>query len=326
MRQIIVPQPGGPEVLTLQETSKPVPSAGQIQVRVAYAALNPLDNHARADRIKWQHPGYPFTPGFEYAGLVTDIGEGVDESLLGVRVASNAGWGGNADYAIAQANMVVPVPDLFDWKLATIFSTCAYTSWLLVHTAGRVRPGQTVVIHSAAGAVGALVTQIAKSAGAVVVGLAGGEAKLDYAKQFGADYLMDYTNDTWPKSVLDATDGRGADLIIDGNAGAAALLNLEAVAPMGNIIFMGATAGQAPSFPPSALIGKSCSVSGFIQYFFQTISNGKEKEETHSRLIKGDWRIPVERIYDLEQVAEAHEAWESRSLMGRTLIKVGGDL
>ena len=93
MRQIVVPQPGGPEVLTLQETSKPVPSAGQIQVRVAYAALNPLDNHARADRIKWQHPGYPFTPGFEYAGLVTDIGEGVDESLLGVRVASNAGWG-----------------------------------------------------------------------------------------------------------------------------------------------------------------------------------------------------------------------------------------
>src|SRR6056300_1660271 len=115
MRQVVVVEPGGPEVLTLKEVEQPDPGAGQVRVKVAYASLNPLDNHARADRIKWNHPGYPFTPGFEFCGVVDAVGEGVDESLIDQRVATNGQWGGNAEFAIAPAHSLVSVPDEFDW-------------------------------------------------------------------------------------------------------------------------------------------------------------------------------------------------------------------
>lgn len=325
MRQVVVVEPGGPEVLTLQEAEQPDPGAGQVRVKVAYASLNPLDNHARADRIKWNHPGYPFTPGFEFAGRVDAVGEGVDPTLLDQRVATNGHWGGNADYAIVPAHALVPVPDDFDWPLACCFSTCAYTSWLLVHSAAKVQPDQWVVVHSAAGAVGALVMQIAKSAGAQVIGLVGGEHKFAFAEQFEPDAVIDYLRDDWPEGVKALTDGRGADVIFDGNAGPRAPMNLDAVAPLGNIIYLGASAGQAPPVSPSLLIGKSCSVSGFVQYFHQAASGGAEVSATHQALADHTWRIPIEQTYDLSDIAEAHRAWEARALLGRAVIRVGGD-
>lgn len=326
MRSAIITEPGGPEVIHVEHRDRPDPGPGEVRIQVAYAALNPLDNHARANRIQWMHPGFPFTPGFEYAGRVDAVGQDVEPGMVGERVAVNGQWGGNADYAIAPANTVNRVPEGFDWPLAASYSTCAYTAWLLIHSAGKVRAGQVVAIHSAAGAVGSLTTQVAKSAGATVVALAGGPAKLEYARQFGADHLFDYNQETWPQALKEATGGRGADLIIDGNAGPNALRNLDAVAPQGNIVFMGATAGQAPDLNVSALIGKCCSVTGFVQYIHQMTSGGAEKTAMHEKLASGEWRIPVEKTYSLEQLADAHAAWEGRQLSGRTLIELGGDI
>lgn len=326
MRTAIIPEAGGPEVIRIEERSIPEPAHGEALVRVAYAALNPLDTHARANRIAWMHPGFPFTPGFEYAGRVEAIGPGVDKALLGERVACNGQWGGNADYAIAKAAQLIDVPDDFDWPTAAAFSTCAYTAWLLVHSAGKVEPGQVVAVHSAAGAVGALTTQVAKAAGATVIALAGGPDKLAYAEQFDPDFTVSYLEDDWPEQVKANTGGRGADVIIDGNAGANALKNFEAVAPMGNIIFMGATAGQAPDVNISMLIGKCCSVTGFVQYVHQAVSRGAEIAAMHGALAEGTFRLPIERTYPLEQLADAHAAWEHRALVGRTLIEAGGEL
>lgn len=326
MRSAVVNQAGGPEAIEIVDLPIPEPGENQVRIRVAYAALNPLDNHARANRIKWQHPGFPFTPGFEYAGQVDAVGPGVDAALMGKRVATNAGWGGNAEFAIASVMSLEEIPDGIDWQTGATFSTCAYTAWLLIHSAGKVQPGQSVAIHSAAGAVGAVTMQIAKSAGANGIALAGGPDKLAYAKQFGADHLVDYTQDDWPDRVKAATGGRGADVIIDGNAGPNAARNLEAVAPLGNIIYMGATAGPADDVNVSALIGKSCSVSGFVQYFHQAVSGGAEKTAVHEKLRSGEWRIPIEKVYTLDELSEAHRAWEARELSGRTLIEIGGDL
>ena len=326
MQSVTVNAPGGPEVLELTETATPTPGPGEALVKVAYAALNPLDNHARADRIKWNHPGYPFTPGFEFCGLVDAVGEGVDVALAGQRVATNGQWGGNAEFAAVTATSLVPVPPDFDWKLASCFSTCAYTAWLLVHSAARVKADQWVVVHSAAGAVGSLVVQIAKSAGAQVIGLVGGEHKFEFVEQFGPDAVIDYLRDDWPDGVKALTSGRGADVIFDGNAGDRAPMNLDAVAPLGHIIYLGASAGQAPPVPPSMLIGKSCSMSGFVQYFHQAISGGAEMAATHKALADGSWRISIEREFDLTDIAEAHRAWEARELLGRAVIRVGGEL
>lgn len=326
MRSALIEEAGGPETIRIVDRPTPEPAAGEVLVEVAYAALNPLDNHARANRIAWMHPGFPFVPGFEYAGRVRALGEGVDDALLGARVAVNGQWRGNAAFAVADAARLERVPDAFDWRLAASYSTCAYTAWLLIHSAGRVQPGMSVVVHSAAGAVGALTTQVAVSAGATVIALAGGPDKLAFVEPFGAAHRIDYLADDWPEQVKAATGGRGADLIIDGNAGPNALRNLECIAPLGKIVFMGATAGKAADLPISTLIGKCCAVEGFVQYVHQAVSEGREKAAMEAGLASGEWRIPIGRSYGLEDLAEAHRAWEARELVGRTLIEIGGEL
>lgn len=325
MQAAIVHETGGSEAISIVDIAKPSPGEGQVRVRVAYAALNPLDALARAGRISWNHPGFPFTPGYEYAGLVDAIGEGVDESLIGQRVASNGQWGGNAEFAIATASSLQAVPDGLDWKTASAFSTCSYTAWLLVHSAAKLRAGQTLVVHSAAGAVGSMVIQIAKSAGATVIGLASPQ-KLDYVRSFGADHALDYNKEDWPAQVKQLTEGKGANVIIDGNAGPHAGRNLQAIAGLGNVIYIGALAGQAPEVNISQLIGQSCSVTGFVQYAHQAVSAGAEKVAAHEKLLSGEWRIPIGKIYPLDELPQAHRAFDARELRGRTLIELGGEL
>ncbi len=326
MRCVVAEQPGGPETLALKAVTVPEPGPGQVRIRVAYSALNPLDTHARANRIKWGHPGFPFTPGYEYAGRVEKTGDGVDPTLIGRRVAAMSEWGGNADFAIATASRLVPVPDPFDWKLAATFATCAPTSWHLVHSAGRLQEGMVLLVHSAAGAVGSLTTQIAVEAGARVIGLAGGPEKVAYARQFGAEAVLDYSSGDWVEQVKEMTGGRGADVIVDGNAGPEAPRNYEAVAPLGNVIYLGAMAGQAPPVNISQLIGRSFSVTGFVQFFHQARSGGAENAQIVEALASGRWRIPVEQVFPLEDVPRAQALFEGRRLTGRSLIEAGGEV
>jgi NADPH2:quinone reductase len=326
MRAILAEQAGGPESLRLVQRAVPSPGAGQVLIRVAYSALNPLDTHARADRIKWSHPGFPFVPGYEFCGRVEAVGEGVDPALVGRRVASAGEWGGNADYAVATAARLVPIPDAFDWHIGATFSTCAPTAWHLVHSAGRVQAGDWVLVHSAAGAVGALVTQIARTAGARVVGLVGGEEKIAYARAFGADHLIDYRSEDWVARVKEVTAGRGVDLVIDGNQGPDAARNYDVVAPCGNVIYLGAMGGPAPAVPVGLLVGKSISVTGFVQYFWQARTLYAEQIHIVPRLASGEWRIPIERVIELADVPQAHADFEARRLHGRTLIRLGGQL
>lgn len=326
MRQAIVDQAGGPDNIRIERTAIPEPGPGQLRIQVAYAALNPLDTHARALRVDWMHPGFPFVPGYEYAGRVEAVGDGVNQSRIGQRVACNGLWGGNADFAVVDSSRVIPVPEGFNWHTAATWSTCAYTAWLLIHSAGRVQRGQSVVIHSAAGAVGILCTQVALDAGAEVIALAGGAEKLAWIEQFGARHRLDYLDETWPERVNEITGGQGADLIIDGNAGANAVRNFECIAPLGQVIFMGATAGPAAPVDVSMLIGKSCSVAGFVQYFHQAVSNGRERKAMDPKLASGHYTIPVGKVYTLEELPEAHRAWENRELRGRALIKLGGEI
>lgn len=326
MRAIVVEAPGDPSVLELREIDIPEPQSGQVRIRVAYCALNPLDTHSRAARVSWGAPKMPYTPGYEYAGLVEAVADDVDKELIGKRVSAIGEWGGNAEYALATAARLVPVPDEFDWKLGAIFATCAPTSWHLVHSAGRVKKDDVVVVHSAAGAVGALTTQIAKDAGAVVYGLVGSQDRAEYAKQFGADMLIDRVADDWADVVNRLTNDRGANVIFDGVAGPDAPLNYKAVAPLGNVIYLGQMAGPPPEVNVSQLIGKSFSVTGFVQYFHQAATRGAETKELYGNLASGKWRIPVERVEPLDKVAELHEAFEGRKLLGRTLIEVGGEV
>ncbi|MCP3956438.1 MAG: zinc-binding dehydrogenase [bacterium] len=325
MKAIVADAPGGPEVLELRKIQVPEPGPGQLLVRVSYAALNPLDTHARAARIEWNAPSFPMTPGYEFSGLVEGIGDGVDSAWLGKRVVSEAEWGGCAELALATASRVVEIPYAFGWQLGTVFYTCSYSAWHVLHTAGRLRASDTVLLHSAAGPIGLMATQIAKEAGARVIGLCGAH-KFDFARPFGADELIDDRGD-WVEEVRRLTDGRGADLIVDGVAGPEAPKNYEAVAPLGQVIYMGAVAGQPPPIDISRqLYAKVIAVRGFVVYTAMAQTGGEEKALIREALAEGRWKIPITRVFALAETAEAHRAFEARELYGKTLIEVGGEL
>ena len=327
MRAIVADVPGGPEVLELREVPIVEPGPGQARIRVAYSDLNPLDTHARAKRVEWNAPTFPFTPGYEYSGLVEKVGEGVDASLVGKRVASVGEWGGNAEFALATAARLSMIPEGFDWQTGTVFQTGTYSAWHLVHTVGKVQPGMSVLFHSGSGSVSIMGSQIAREAGATVFATCGSASKVDFAKGFGAHHVIDYRATDWVAEVKRLTDGRGVDLIIDGVAGPDAPKNYDAVAALGQVIYIGALGGFPPAVDISKqLYAKTIAVRGFVVYVAMAATKGAEKAAIHEALRSGRWKTGITGVYDLADVPTLHRKFENRELFGKSLIRVGGDL
>lgn len=327
MRAVVITQNGGPETLKISDAPVPEPGEGQVRIKVAYCALNPLDTHSRAGRIKWGVPPIPFTSGYEYSGRVDKLGPGVDAALMGKRVASAGSWGGCADFSIAPAKSLVQIPDGINWQLGTVYYTSTLTAWHMLHTMARMNPGDVVVVHSAAGAVGVMTAQIAKDIGGTVIGLVGSADKAAYAKSYGCDHVIDEKADPdWPKKVKDLTAGRGADIIVDGNAGPTSPKNFQCLAPMGQVIYLGAMAGPAPDINVSSLIGGSHGVRGFVMYHGMARTKGAEFKEVHDKLISGKWKFPLNLPRPLTDIAKAHDDFENRRTMGRTIFTVGGEV
>jgi len=326
MRAVVAGEGTTAASLAVGEAAVPEPGPGQVLIRVAYAALNPMDAHALAGRIRWGVPARPFVLGYEYAGRVVGVGDGVADELVGERVRVAGQWGGLADYAVADADRLLPIPARMGWPLGTVYASTTATAWHALHTVGRLAKGELVVVHSAAGPVGVMATQIAREAGATVVGLVGSAEKLGWAAAFGADLLVDYRRDAdWPSRVR-AWAGRGADLVVDGVQGPGAAKNLDALAPFGRVVYLGAAAGPAPDVPVATLIAKSVSVAGMVVYDAIARTGGREMQRLQRRLLSGRWVYPLNPPFGLDDAAAAFAAFERRELRGRSIFRVGGEI
>jgi NADPH2:quinone reductase len=322
MRAVVIETFGGPEVMAFRELPIPEPGAGQIRIKVAFAALNPLDVNVRRGLMKWRMPAMPVTLGYEYSGTVDAVGPGVPGTMVGSRVGSLGEWGGYADYALATAAKVTPIPDGMPMDLGAVYFSTAETAWQALHTVGRVRPGDVVVVHSAAGAIGIMTTQIARDAGATIVGLVGSDEKIAWAKPYGADHLINYRSDpAWPATVKRIA-GRGADLIVDGVQGPDALKNLDALAPLGQIVYLGASGGPSPDAPIGKLIAGSAGIRGLVVYDAMNRTQGAEIPEIQAKIMSGAWRYPLNPAVPLADVVAAHADFENRALPGRTIFRI----
>jgi NADPH2:quinone reductase len=326
MRAIVLTEICPPEALRITEVPVPAVPADGALIRVAYCALNPLDTHARAGRIKWGVPAMPFTLGYEYAGRVEQVGADVDPSWVGRRVCVFGQWGGCADYAVAPARALNAVPEGLPWAAAAAFFTTTYTAWHLVHTAAAVQTGQVAVVHSAAGSVGVMLTQILKEAGARVIGLTSSQAKADWAARFGADDWVITSEQSFEAAVKTLTSGRGADVIFDGVQGSEAPKNLACLAPFGRVFYIGAMGGLAPHVNVSQLIAGSIGVHGFVIQHAMARTAGAETPLIDEALVNGRWKLALNEPRPLEEAGSAHAQFEGRQTMGRTLLRVGGDL
>ena len=226
MKAVRINETGGPEVLRLEEIEIPQPRPGEVLIKVAAAGINYADLAQRQGRYLTA-TRLPSTLGMEVAGTVEAHGGGPAAPAVGTRVAALC-YGGYAEYAIAPASGVIPIPDSLDFAHAAALPLQGLTAYQLLRESARLQTGERVLVHAAAGGVGTLAVQIAKLMGAgQVIGTASTVEKLELVRRLGADVGINYTEGDWVEQVRSATGGRGVEIVLEMVGGAIAQQSLE---------------------------------------------------------------------------------------------------
>ena len=284
MKAIQIKQTGGPEVLQYVEMETPSPGPGQVVVRTESISVNFGDAQIRKGLYPIMPP-LPHVPGFEASGVVEMIGEGVSQVQMGQRMAFIAN-GCYAEYVLVDVASVIPIPDTLDDDLAAAFPVNYWTAYHMMHTMAKLEGGQWILSYATVGGVGTAITQLVKLAGFKVIGLTSSDERVQHAKTLGVDHAVNYAKENVVETVMGLTGGRGADLILDSVAGPSFPSNFKMLAPLGQVIWYGAAAGQ----PPENL------VETLVRY----LTDGKLKPVIHDRL-------------PLAEAARAHELLEGRN-------------
>ncbi len=322
MRAIRFHQLGGPEVLRYEEAPDPIPGRSEVLIRVRAAGVNYADTMFTQGRY-FLRPEFPQIPGLEVAGDIVTVGEGVSGFAPGDRVmAPLAKAGGYAELAVAPAHHVTPIPDGFDWVQAAAIPVQAVTADHVLFLAGRLQPGETVVVHAAAGGMGVMLVQMAKLAGARVIGTASTEEKRALARSLGADVVIDYTKPDWPQEVREATGGRGADVICEMVGGEVFSQSLGCLAPLGRLVVFGVAGPQMPSLNPAVLMRQNQTVVGY--YLTTAMERADLMAPTHERirsaLAAGKLRIVIGETAPLAEAAEVHRRMVARQTTGKLVL------
>ncbi|HTJ70337.1 MAG TPA: NADPH:quinone oxidoreductase family protein [Actinospica sp.] len=251
------------QALTLTDIPLPEPGPGQVLVRVRATALNFPD--VLLCRGQYQirlEP--PFVPGVELCGEITALGPGVDTRLLGTRVIGNPvlPQGALAEYTLMTAAEAYPAPESLDDAEASALHIAYQTGWFALHRRAHLQEGETVLVHAAAGGVGSAAVQLAKAAGAKVIGVVGGAAKAEVARAQGADLVIDRKSEDFVAAVKQYTDGRGVDVVFDPVGGDAYTGSAKCIAFEGRIVVVGFAGGTIPTPALNHALVKNYSILG----------------------------------------------------------------
>ncbi len=323
MKAIRVEKQGGPEVLKLQEVAPlEAPGPGQAVVRIVTAGVNFVDVGQRRGTYPRQ---VPFTPGLEGSGVVESVGEGVRNVKPSDRVAFTGLPDAYSEAILAEAARLIPLPEEFTFEEGAAFPLQGLTAHYLIHEFRQPVPGSFVLIHAAAGGMGGLLVQWAKHLGASVIGTVSTEAKARTARASGADHVILYGEQDFAAEAKRITEGRGADLIIDGVGSTTFKGDLEAVAVRGHIVIFGAASGPADPVSPNALMPRALTVSGgSLQNYLRTPEELMQRAKDVIAGIRAGWlKLNIGRVLPLAQAAQAHELLESRKTEGKLLLSVG---
>ncbi len=245
MRQVWISKYGGPEVLEVRNGPDPAPSAGEVRIRVAGAGVNFADLSARAGLYP-DAPPPPMVVGYEVAGEVDAVGSDAERFAVGDRVLAITRFGGYSDVLTVPEHQVARIPEGRDAVQAAGIPVTYLTAYVMLVRLGSVRPGDTVLIHSAGGGVGLSALQLAKGLGAVTIGTASAR-KHERLLEMGLDHAIDYRREDFEAAVLRITDGRGVDVALDAQGGTSFRKSYRCLAPMGRLFCFGFAAGNADS-------------------------------------------------------------------------------
>lgn len=320
MKAIRVAATGGPEALTYEEVAVPVPKEGEALVRIEAAGVNFIDVYHRTGAYKG---ALPMTLGVEGAGSVEAVGPGVTGVSPGDRVGSVAFAGSYAEYATAPAEKLVPLPAGVSSRQAAAALLQGMTAHYLSHSTFPLKAGDTCLVHAAAGGVGLLLCQIARRAGAVVIGTAGGPEKAAFARQAGAHEVIDSTRGGFVEEVRRLTGGRGVAVVYDSIGRDTFEGSLDCLARRGTLVLFGQSSGKVEPVDPQVLNVKG---SLFLTRptLFHYIETREDLQQRSGDLLRwieaGELTIKVFREVPLSQAADAHRLLEGRKTSGKVLL------
>ncbi|WP_433331039.1 quinone oxidoreductase family protein [Spirillospora sp. CA-294931] len=319
MRAIVVTRKGGPEVLEVTKRPDPAPGPGEVLIDVAASGVNFIDVYFRTGLYPVERP---YVPGVEGAGTVASVGEGVTGLAPGDRVAWAQVQGSYAERAVVPADQIIPLQDGVSFEDGAAALLQGMTAHYLTHSTYAIQPGDTVLVHAAAGGVGLLLTQLSKHLGARVIATVSTSEKGKLAQDAGADeVLVGY--DGFSDKVRALTSGKGVAAVYDGIGAPTFEGSLASLRQRGTLALYGAAGGPVPPFDPQALnrAGSLFLTRPSLAHHLAT------REELTTRagdiygwVASGDLRLHIGNRYPLDEVPTAHEDLEARRSTGKLLI------
>jgi NADPH:quinone reductase len=311
VRAIRISEFGGPEVLELVDIERPVAGDGDVLVRVTRAGVNFADTHSRSDSYLTRPP-LPYVPGGEVAGVREDSGE---------RVIALSGNGGYAEYAVVAEDLCWPLPNAVSDDQALALLVQGVTAWHLLHTSARVRSGESVVVHAAAGGVGSLAVQLARRAGARVIATASTEAKRALALDLGAHAAVSPEGEGLAARLIEANGGKRVDVVLEMTGGKVFRESLKALGRFGRLAVYGQASHEPSPVEAALLQDRSRSVVGY--WLMDAIAHGMIAEplaELLSLVAAGELRTVVGGVHPLADAAQVHRDLEARRTTGKQLL------
>jgi NADPH2:quinone reductase len=319
MRAIRVTEFGGPEVLRLQEVPDPTPDAGQVLVRVKAAGVNPVDTYMRAGAYP-RKPNLPYTPGTDAAGIVEAVGTGVKRFKKGDRVYTNGSLTGvYAELAVCEESRVHHLPSKVSFAQGAALGVPYGTAYRALFQRGAAKAAETVLIHGATGGVGSACVQLARAAGLTVIGTGGSEKGRALVLQEGAHHVLDHRAPDYEKQLMNLTDGRGVDLIIEMLANVNLAKDLTMLAPVGGRVVVVGNRGTI-EIDPRQTMSREASIHGLTLF----AATDHDLAQIHAALVagieNGSLRPIVGQEIPLHEAAQSHQAVMEPGAYGKIVL------
>jgi NADPH2:quinone reductase len=305
-----------------EDVDVPRPGPGEALVKITATGLNYLDVQYRIGRVK---APLPFTNGTEAAGVVSEVGSGVTDVKAGDRVAFTMILGTYAEYALAPAARLVPVPAGLDLRTAAAALLQGLTAHYLTHSTYPLKAGETALVHAAAGGIGNVLTQVARIVGARVIATVGSDAKAELARQAGAHHVINYSTQDFEQEVKKLTDGRGVDVVYDSVGKDTFDKSLNCLRHRGYLALFGFSSGLVPPFDP-AILGVKGSLfltrPGLNQYIATRDELMTRARDLFTWIADGSVKIRINHTFPLADAVKAHQELEARRTTGKMLLEV----
>jgi NADPH:quinone reductase len=319
MKAIRVDQFGGPEALRLEAVDDPVPRAGEVVVRVKAAGVNPYDTYMRAGAYGSKNPSLPYTPGSDAAGVVEFMGPDVYDLAIGDRVfTTGTVSGAYAELALCKREQLHPLPPQVSFSQGAGIYVPYATAYRSLFQLAHAKPGESVLIHGASGGVGLAAVQFARAAGMTVIGTAGSDKGLSLAEREGARFVVNHSSPDYQRQILDATNGRGANVILEMRADLNLGNDLKLLAQGGRVIVIGSR-GEVQITPRDIMV-REASVIGMYLWGVSSPDLLEIHTALQAGLSNGLLRPVIGLELPLASAPEAHRRIMESRAVGKTVL------